>query len=142
MIVANPRSRARSWTLQFLYAWELSGGGEDLETFCERAIIRRDVSPRYREYVRALVAGLQRELPRIDARLRRHLANWRLERLTAIDRGILRIGTLELIAMPDVPPRVAIHEAIRLAERYGTAESPRFVNGVLDAVARGDREGG
>jgi N utilization substance protein B len=54
-----------------------------------------------------------------------------------IDRGILRLATTELMAMSDVPPKVAIHEAIRLAERYGTEESPRFVNGVLDAVARG-----
>ncbi len=64
------------------------------------------------------------------------MPNWRLERLSAIDRNILRIGTVEILAMPDVPPAVAIHEAVRLAERYGSADSPRFVNGVLDAVSR------
>ncbi len=133
----NPRSRARSWALQLLYAWELSGRPGDLAAFAEEHIDRRRVSVRYRPYVRSLLGGLSGELTDVDARIRAHLSNWRLERLTAIDRGILRIGTFELTSMPDVPSRVAIHEAIRLAERYGTAESPRFVNGVLDAVARG-----
>lgn len=137
MSAVNPRSRARSWALQLLYAWEMSGRPEGLTEFAEASMDRRRVSGRYRPYVRDLLRGLADALPRIDARIQAHLSNWRLERLTAIDRGILRIGTLELTSMPDVPPRVAIHEAIRLAERYGTAESPRFVNGVLDAVARG-----
>ncbi len=84
-----------------------------------------------------LIGTLSEHLPVVDARIRDHLSNWRLERLTAIDRGILRLATAELTTRSDVPPKVAIHEAIRLAERYGTEESPRFVNGVLDAVARG-----
>ena len=133
----NPRSRARSWVLQLLYAWEVSGHPGTLAEFAEVSLDRRRVSARYRPYVRSLLGGLDGELPAVDARIQAHLANWRLERLTAIDRGILRIGTFELTSVPDVPTRVAIHEAIRLAERYGTAESPRFVNGVLDAVARG-----
>jgi N utilization substance protein B len=64
------------------------------------------------------------------------MPNWRLDRLSAIDRNILRIGTVEMLRVRDVPPRVAIHEAIRLAERYGSEDSPGFVNGVLDAVSR------
>jgi len=121
MIVANPRSRARSWALQMLYAWDVSGAEDDLAEFAERALARRTISPRYRPYSVELIEALSRQLPAVDAKIRDHLSNWRLERLTAIDRGIL----------------LAIHEAIRLAERYGTEESPRFVNGVLDAVARG-----
>jgi N utilization substance protein B len=123
--------------LQILYAWEMAGGGRSLEEFAEATFARRHVSPRYLEYVRFLVEGLDRRLPEVDAMIREHLSNWRLERLTAIDRGILRIGTAELLTAEDVPDRVAIHEAIRLAEKYGTEDSPRFVNGVLDAVARG-----
>lgn len=137
----NPRSRARSWALQLLYAWELSGRPGTLAEFAEVQLDRRRVSARYRPYARSLLGGLAEALPAVDARIQAHLANWRLERLTAIDRGILRIGTFELTSMPDVPTRVVIHEAIRLAERYGTAESPRFVNGVLDAVARGAGHG-
>lgn len=141
MSVTNPRSRARSWALQLLYAWEITGRPGDLAEFTEVTLDRRRVSPRYRPYVRSLLGGLAEQLSAVDSRIQAHLSNWRLERLTAIDRGILRIGTFELTSVPDVPSRVAIHEAIRLAERYGTAESPRFVNGVLDAVARGVNAG-
>ncbi len=71
-----------------------------------------------------------------DARIEACMPNWRLDRLSAIDRNILRIATAEMIAVDDVPHRVAIHEAIRLAERYGSDDTPGFVNGVLDAVGR------
>lgn len=137
MTGSNPRSRARSWALQVLYAWDVSGSDQELEEFARTTLSRRDISPRYRPYAEELLTVLSERLPRVDARIQAHLANWRLERLTAIDRGILRLATAELMAIADVPPKVAIHEAIRLAERYGTEESPRFVNGVLDAVARG-----
>ena len=62
------------------------------------------------------------------------LENWRLERLAGIDRGVLRLAATEILFLSDVPPKVSIQEAIRLAERYGSAESPKFVNGVLDAL--------
>jgi len=137
MTAANPRSRARSWALQVLYAWDVSGADDDLVDFAARTLARRRISPRYRPYSMELIEALSLRAPAVDSKIRDHLSNWRLERLTAIDRGILRLATTELMAMPDVPPKVAIHEAIRLAERYGTEESPRFVNGVLDAVARG-----
>jgi N utilization substance protein B len=120
-----------------LYAWDVSGSEDDLAGFAARTLAQRRISPRYRAYTDELIAALSGRLPAVDSKIREHLSNWRLERLTAIDRGILRLATTELMAMQDVPPKVAIHEAIRLAERYGTGESPRFVNGVLDAVARG-----
>jgi len=95
----------------------------------------RTVSPRYRGYVERLVKAFEAQQAEVDATLEETMPNWRLDRLSAIDRNILRIGVLEL-TFDDIPPRVAIHEAILLAERYGTEESPRFVNGVLDAVYR------
>ena len=64
------------------------------------------------------------------------MPNWRLDRLATVDRNILRIGAAELRFVKEVPAKVAIHEAIRLAEKYGSADSPGFVNGVLDAVHR------
>jgi N utilization substance protein B len=77
---------------------------------------------------------VEANLAHIDSEIAAYAANWRVERLGAIDRNVLRIGIAELRLMDDVPPKVAITEAVRLAARYGGAESPRFVNGVLDAV--------
>ena len=72
----------------------------------------------------------------LDGAIQESLTNWRLERLSVIDRNILRLAAAEMLHMEDIPPRVAIQEAISLAERYGTDQSPRFVNGVLDALMR------
>ena len=94
------------------------------------------ISPRNRFYAEALLRVFGQHQPEIDARIQKHLTNWNLARLSVMDRNILRLGVAELAYIEDVPPRVTIREMIRLAERYGTPESPRFVNGVLDAVMR------
>lgn len=119
--------------------WEQGSQEDDLSAVAARTLARRRVSDRYRVYLAALLDILAESLPEIDATLREHLSNWRLERLSAIDRGVLRIGAAELLFRDDVPSAVAIHEAIQLAQRYGSAESGKFVNGVLDAVARAVR---
>src|SRR5262249_5646742 len=69
-----------------------------------------------------------------DQRLTDAAENWRLPRMAAIDRNVLRLGAEELLYTPDTPPNVALDEAIELARRYGSADSPRFVNGVLDRL--------
>ena len=120
--------------LQLLYSWEMRGDAT-FPDHVSRELRHRRIGPRYQPYVERLVMALADALPRLDAELEDTMPNWRLERLSAIDRNVLRIGVLEL-SFEDIPPRVAIHEAIRLAERYGTDESPKFVNGVLDAVHR------
>ena len=81
--------------------------------------------------LRTLIA----ERSEIDATLADVTTNWRLERLGAIERSVLRLGAAEL-HRGETPPRVVIQEAVRLAERYGSAQSAKFVNGVLDALAR------
>jgi len=131
---AHVRSRARSWALQVLYAWDMAGVGRDLSGYADEALARRRVSRRYRPYLDRLLELVASHASEIDATVQEHMPNWRLERLSAIDRAILRIATAELLYQEDVPGKVAIHEAIRLAERYGGKESHRFVNGVLDAV--------
>lgn len=122
-----------------LYMWEHGAPDNDLLAVAETTLAKRRVSIRYRDYIDTLLKLLAGSLPEIDATLRRHLSNWRLERLSAIDRNILRIGAAELLYQEDVPHAVAIHEAIQLAQRYGSSESGRFVNGVLDAVAESVR---
>lgn len=132
---SHVRSRSRSWTLNLLYAWELVGDGTPLE-HARRTLAHRTMSARYRPHVERLLETVGANLAEIDALIGRHAANWRLDRLHAIDRNILRIGIAELRWLDDVPPKVAIHEALKLAHRYGSPGSPRFLNGVLDAVLK------
>ena len=76
-----------------------------------------------------------------DGALQGALENWRLERLATLDRAVLRLAAAELLFVDEVPPKVSIQEGIRLAEQYGGPDSPRFVNGVLDALYKGLDEG-
>jgi transcription antitermination protein NusB len=124
---------ARAWALQVLYRWE-SGGTTGIfhDVLLDVGRTRRvanAASP-----TPAAPGGPAGEPPEVDEQLTAVTRNWRLDRLSRIDRSILRIGATELLHLEDLPPKVAIQEAVRLADRYGGSESPRFVNGVLDAV--------
>jgi transcription antitermination protein NusB len=137
------RSRARGWALQTLYAWESRGGDPDrLVPMLDQLAETLNVSPRNRLYAAVLVQLVARNLSRIDGTVQKHLTNWSLHRLSVVDRNILRLGVAELMFVDDVPQRVTIREMMRLAEHYGTDDSPRFVNGVLDAVMRHLNSGG
>lgn len=131
------RSRARGWALQLLYARESRPDGASLGVVLDEFLRDRHIRPASLEYLRRLTATLDTHEAEIDGALQTALHNWRLGRLSAIDRNILRIGAAEILFHRDVPPLAAIQEALLLAEKYGTSESPRFVNGVLDAVMRG-----
>jgi N utilization substance protein B len=130
------RVRARAWALQVLYRWEASGGGATLKDALVDTMATRHISPRRLPYLRRVLEALDENLEVIDAGLRQALENWRLDRLAAMDRAVLRLGAAELLFLDDIPPRVSLQEAVRLAEQYGGADSPRFVNGVLDAFYR------
>lgn len=137
------RTRARGWVVQSLYAWEARGGGpETLVPVFQSIAEEMSMSQRNRFYADVLIRILARKLEEIDATIRDHLENWTFERLSVLDRNILRIGVAELIWVEDVPRAVTIREMLRLAERYGTPESPRFINGVLDAVVEEIQAGG
>ena len=128
------RSRAREWALKVLYARETRGG--DLNRILEEFLFRRRIAEDRRPYIRRLVEAVASDEAGIDREIQAALTNWRLERLSAIDRAILRLAAAEMIHFDDIPPRVSIQEALGLAEKYGTDQSPRFVNGVLDALMR------
>lgn len=128
------RSRAREWALKVLYAWETRGG--DLLRILEEFLFRRHIAADRKPYMRRLVEAVAADVAGVDREIQESLTNWRLERLSAIDRAILRLAAAEMIHFDDVPPRVSIQEALALAEKYGTDQSPRFVNGVLDALMR------
>ena len=132
------RSKARSWALQVLYAWESRGFDMPARNILHDFEQERQISDDSREYMRELVESVAEHRGEIDGQLDQSLTNWRLERLSVIDRNILRLAAAEMLygKTDDVPPAVAIQEAIMLAEKYGTQESPRFVNGVLDALRK------
>jgi N utilization substance protein B len=127
------RRKARRWILQVLYAWEMQGGRR-LTELGETFLAERDPEPETAEFVRRRLAVLEERLGEIDALLAESTTNWELHRLAAVDRNVLRLGACELLGFPQVPFRVVIDEAVELARRYGGRESPRFVNGVLDAL--------
>jgi N utilization substance protein B len=117
-----------------LYAWESRGGAATIVEVLREFLQERRIAAASQEYLGLLVRTVARHRDEIDLLIQEALTNWRLERLAAIDRNILRLAAAELYYIEEVPPLVSIQQAISLAEKYGTAESPRFINGVLDAL--------
>jgi N utilization substance protein B len=132
--VLRPETRARARALQLLYAWE-SDGRPPLPELLSRVMRLTHPTPAVQVHAADLVTRIIADCSALDAHFSRASEHWRVERLAVVDRNILRIGTAELIDR-QVPPRVAIDEALRLAHRFGSPQSAGFVNGVLDAVAR------
>jgi transcription antitermination protein NusB len=138
--VARKRSRARGWALQVLYAWETRGERDRLPDLLREFLETRRVGVEARDYLETLISTVDLYLESIDQAITGALLNWRLERLSIIDRNVLRLAAAEMLHLA-IPPRVVIQEALMLAEKYGTNESPRFVNGVLDALMRSTADG-
>lgn len=132
------RTKARGWALQVLYAWESRGMDTPARNILHDFEQERQINDESRDYMRELVNKVAENRVEIDGQLDQSLTNWRLERLSVIDRNILRLAAAEMLYgdTEDVPAAVTIQEAIVLAEKYGTNESPRFVNGVLDALRK------
>jgi N utilization substance protein B len=130
-------TRARSRALQALYAWDMRSGTTQapLDRIAQQVWDDLAVPPEERRFAGFLVRELVEDGRGIDRDLEAVTANWRLERLGAIERSVLRLAAAEL-RRGETPPRVVLQEAVRLAERYGSEQSARFVNGVLDALAR------
>ncbi len=127
------RTRGREIALQVLYQTEQNPGPapEEVRRFVDRRLLgdRRLV-----EFAEGLIEGVHANRPKIDALISDVAENWRLDRMAAIDRNILRLGAYEMLFCPEVPAKVAINEALELAKRYSTAQSSRFVNGILDRL--------
>jgi N utilization substance protein B len=127
-------SRGRARALQALYAWDVRPG-QDLAKVAVRVWDDLAVSPEERKFAGAIVRTVVGSQTELDSGLMDVTDNWRLERIGAIERSVLRLGAAEL-ERRETPPRVVIQEAVRLAERFGSEASAKFVNGVLDAYAR------
>lgn len=128
------RRRARELALQLLYQYELTHAepGQMQSDFDEW----NGASGGVREFADGLLRGTLDHLAEIDQELELQTAHWRLDRLAAVDRNILRLAMYELLFQSDTPPAVVIDEAIEIAKKFGAEESPRFVNGVLDGFLK------
>ncbi|HUF63766.1 MAG TPA: transcription antitermination factor NusB [Verrucomicrobiales bacterium] len=130
------RREAREAAVQFLFSRDLNAGLAPDPAQFDLYWEFRPADPRVRAFSEELVRGAIEHLPAIDASLRDALENYRLERVGAVDRNILRLAVYEILFCNDIPRAVAINEAIEIARRLGGDESPRFVNGVLDRIQR------
>lgn len=127
--------RARARALQAIYAWDVRGAEAPLERTAAQVWDDLAVPPVERSLAAQHIKRLAAHQATLDVSLREITANWRLERLGAVERSVLRLAASEL-AHAETPPRVVLQEAVRLAERFGSEASAKFVNGVLDAFAR------
>jgi N utilization substance protein B len=126
------RNRCRDFALQFLYQAEFAGPHrpEALERFWHH--FQAEGAPP--AYFKELVEGVASHLEELDVFIVRYSEHWRLERMTIVDRNLLRLAIYELVYQPKIPPKVVINEAVEMAKRYGSEGSGGFVNGILDQV--------
>ncbi len=128
------RRRGREAALQLLYQHEV--GGVALDEACRILWAARRLSAAERSFAETLAREAIARQSEIDALLARHAEHWKVSRMAAVDRVILRLATCELLGHPETPPPVVIDEAVELARSFSSADAPAFVNGVLDAIRR------
>ena len=134
------RRSSRELALKFLYLFELNEGDldEQIKLFLERNSSQQDVEI----FMKELVVSLLDKIEEIDEIIQKFSDHWVLDRMTVIDRNILRMGTCELLFSFSTPPKVVINEAIDIAKKYGNEDSPEFINGILDKVYNEIRQQG
>jgi N utilization substance protein B len=132
------RRKAREVALQFLYQLD-QHGAEDPAPHGDEFWARHPVDADTQSFADALVRGSKQQQGKIDQLLAQYTEHWDLDRMAVVDRNILRMAVYELLWAPDVPPKAVINEAIEIAKKFGTTESSRFINGVLDRILREQR---
>lgn len=133
----SPRRDGREAAVQFLFANETPA--EDFES--EHEVIElfwtlRTAKAKAKQFAEQLIMGVRAHQEEIDEKIKDSLTNFNFDRLTAVDRSILRLGTFEICFFDEVPGPVALNESIEIAKRFGTEDSAKFVNGVLDRILK------
>ena len=128
------RRTGRERALQMLYGWDVGGISDDeiLRTYREID----EIAPRISEFAEQLFTGVTARLDEIDKLIQNHAQNWRLSRMAAVDRNILRLAAFELLSGEKSPDSAIINEAIELARKFSTQDSAQFVNGILDGILK------
>ena len=129
------RRQARELALQALFFLDMDKKNpekDNLEAFC--ANYQEELTESVQPFFMELVQGVLGNKSRIDTLIQKHSKNWKLSRMPAVDRNILRIAAFELLKKEDIPPTVTINEAIEIAKEFGADESGGFVNGILESI--------
>ncbi|MBK8178249.1 MAG: transcription antitermination factor NusB [Planctomycetes bacterium] len=126
------RTRGRELALQFLYQVDLRGRSAVEER--ERFLRDEEPDKEARKFAEARIEGVLETQPELDRAIQEVAQNWDISRMAVIDRNVLRIATFELLHCKDIPPKVAINEAIEIGKRFSTANSGAFINGILDKI--------
>ena len=126
------RRRARELAVQVLFHMEYNRDDPDeaFELVCTHFEVPESVRP----FSRDLVRGVVEHKDEIDTRIRKASKNWKLERMSRVDRSVLRLATYEILFREDIPPKVSIDEAVELGKKFGSEDSAAFINGVLDNI--------
>ena len=131
------RRRARELAFRVIFQCEASG---DSRGDTAKAVLNEvTAEPDVREYVLRIVDTYNRNTVAVESAIRDASRRWKLERMAATDRGVLKVASVELMYFGDVPARVVLDEAVDIARKFGSEESGGFVNGILDSVARAFR---
>ncbi|MBK7861741.1 MAG: transcription antitermination factor NusB [Archangiaceae bacterium] len=137
------RHIARERALQALYQLDAQGEGASIKDALDAAWGsgaeggEGPPAAETRQFAQELVDGVRGFLKELDAKIEQHSTNWRVDRMSRIDRNVLRLGAFELMHRPDVPKKVALNEAVELGKKFGNEESSSFINGLLDKLAQG-----
>ncbi len=128
------RRKAREYALQALYMHETVQ--KSAEELVNLAWVENPVNEEIKNFAVSLITTTIAHIDEIDELIRKHSKNWSFERLTVVDKSILRTSICELLYYPDIPPAVTINEGIELGKIYGGESSGQFINGILDAIRR------
>ena len=131
----GPRRKAREYALQMLFQWDITHDAID-----QIAAVFFQNQPEevqaIADFARELVTGTVEHVEEIDRLIQRHAEHWRLDRMATVDRNLLRLAAQEFLYDKQTPKTVVINEAIEIARRFSTQESPQFINGILDSIKK------
>jgi transcription antitermination protein NusB len=130
----GPRRKAREYALQMLFQWDITR--DSIDQIAASFFEGQDEAPAVMDFARLLVTRTVEHVERIDELIRRHAEHWRLDRMATVDRNLLRLATQEFLFDRETPRTVVINEAIEIARRFSTQESPQFINGILDSIKK------
>ena len=128
------RRKSREYAMQMLYQWEV--GRHTPAQVRSTFFLEKRVDPEVEVFARDLFEGSVNHIEELDRLIRERAENWRLERMAAVDRNILRVALYELLHHPETPPAAVINEALEIARRFSGEDSVEFVNGILDGILK------